>query len=72
MATIYIESAVNNETMAKIVEYVESELASNCNLNGAKVRFARDLYSWIDSKGRDENDYAELLQGIFSVIRSNA
>jgi hypothetical protein len=72
MATIYIESTVNDETMAQIIEYVQSELTSNCNLNGAEVRFERASTSWIDCKSADENEYAELLRGIFSVIRSNA
>jgi hypothetical protein len=72
MATIYIENAVNDETMVQIVEFVKHELASNCNLNGADVTFERDSTSWIDCKDEDENEYAELLQGIFSVIRSNS
>ena len=72
MATIYIESTVNDETMAKIVEYVQRELTSNCNLSGAEVTFERDSTSWIDCKDEHENDYAKLLQGIFSVIRSNS
>jgi len=72
MATIYIEHAVNDKTMTQIVDYVQSELASNCNLNGADVTFERDSTSWIDCKSADENEYAELLQGIFSVIRSNS
>lgn len=71
MATIYIEDAVNEETMKKIVDYVQSELVSNCNLAGAEVRIERDSTSWIDCKSADENDYAELLRGINSVIRSN-
>ena len=72
MATIYIENTVSDETMAQIVDYVKSELIQNCNLNGAEVRFERDSTSWIDCKSQDENEYAKLLQGIFSVIRSNA
>jgi hypothetical protein len=72
MATIYIEHAVNDKTMAQIVEFVQSELASNCNLNGANVTFERDSASWIDCKDEERYEYAELLQGIFSVIRSNS
>jgi hypothetical protein len=72
MATIYIENAATDETMVQIVEFVQSQLASNCNLSGAYVTFERDSTSWIDCKDEDENDYAELLQGIFSVIRSNS
>ena len=72
MATIYIESTVTDEIMAQIVEYVEREEVWNCNLPTEHVTFARDLYSWIDCKSEHENDYAELLRGIYSVIRSNA
>lgn len=72
MATIYIESTVNDEVMAQIVAYVEREEVWNCNLPNEQVTFARDLYSWIDCKSKYENEYAELLHGIFSVIRSNS
>jgi hypothetical protein len=72
MATIYIESTVSDEIMAEIVEYVQREEVWNCNLPNEEVKFARDLYSWIDCKEEYENEYAELLWGIFSIIRSHA
>ena len=72
MATIYIENTVSDEIMAKIVEYVQSEEVWNCNLPNEEVTFERASTSWIDCKSQYENEYAELLRGIFSVIRSNS